>query len=577
MSVVQPTISLPDPLAEKAAIDKFKERFSVGRAQELTDAQQKRSLAQTALVKAQEALALAEASRQKAQEKYDKDKADRERKAAGRLVGAPAKKALESAVKREATAKTDLEEAARVKGIKQTAFEQKTKDFKEASDALETLEKQANEELQKQQYSAVEDKVLDLVKRLQSAATIGDEGGKKAALEQRIKDDFNRAAPAEDTLAAFDQTLPDIETEVLETVTDVALEPAREALGTRLVALESRGASEKRTVDAVGKKLAAADLVEIEKTLVPQITAVEELAEEFEGEHAEILNRIASLRTMPTPEETCDALTELLQKAGRRAKIEITAALKLLEGLETELDKAESEAETAVEARDAYPVLKKSAEDLIDSFGALDPLAKGYLPGNRAQKLKSAAEYFKKGEYLLARIVLEELEVALKTGLKRADAKLRKLSDEAIELEAQAAAQQLVLAQQLQAQQDQLAKEQALTPASLDAIGRDKKFATWYSKVNILRTNALVTISAGSAMKLSGGDTIEVPMYVTADGGFSRQFVIHYHKGAKSADINNPYASKMHAKPHRGNKATPRVYLSSSDWVFQFAPKISQV
>jgi hypothetical protein len=568
MSQTLTKVAKPDPAKDLEAIEQFKERFKGKHANDLEKARVECSNKQAPAFKAEQLATSAEAASKEATKQWTDKKNLRERKKSPPPESDPEKVARLLAEQKQNEAKLARE-----------AADPLIKAYETARDELAKLLENANRAAQR---SAVKDQVHALAGRLNNAAEAAKKtGGNEATktdLAAKLWHDFQDAIDKK-KLAEFEKTLPAVEKTVIDAIADVALEPAKVALEKRIAARESGiGAMDKAAVKDLREKLATATLFELEKTLIPVVEAAEQPIEEFDSLKADLADRIKALRTQAVPEKTCAELDKELLAAIKAAPKSLPDALKLLGTVETKVGEQEDEVAWMDQAKADYPGALADVNKLIDDFNNLTPPSlKSFMPGNRNGEIAKAAKWFKEGMFIYALDVLQDLEIVLKTGLKQADAAKRGLLQDAQDAVAKQEQERLKEEKRLKDEAAQLKKEQADVPACLDAIGRDKKFAVWYNRVKALLDKGIVTANAGGTIPLSGGDTIEVPVFVNATGGFQRQFVVHYHKGAKPPDSNNPWASKVHAKPNRGNKTTPRVYLNGGDWVFKYAPKLSEV
>jgi hypothetical protein len=235
------------------------------------------------------------------------------------------------------------------------------------------------------------------------------------------------------------------------------------------------------------------------------------------------------------------------------------------------LARAETDAVEQSYAQGRYPGQLKTVQDVIKEFEA-DPALKGFLPNTQiiAAANKAALEQNFKG----ADDALQDLEDRLRTQLAKAKARKAGLDDAAAKLAEEKEKKRVADKRIADEAADQLAREQAMAPASLDAIGRDDNFGLWYSRVKILLDAGIVTVSCPGGAQPYNSMNYEAIVQVTAPG-FATYFVVHYHLGAKAATMKDPYASGVHAKPD--SFIDRRIYLNPDNWVHKFAPTLSSL
>lgn len=541
-TLTKPKITAPSRAADAKAIQEFKDRFNTGQANALTGARQDRSSKQATAVGAQEACAEAERLATIAANNHKNLKSLRE----GKRVVQPAG---DKEVQAEQMAK-DL--AAAIPAARKKAVDS-AKELADAERALERLERQA-----------YKDKVRVLVKRLQAA---GQGGGD---LEKQLWASLNDAIET-GTLPDLEAVLATAEERVIEAVSGVELEPRRKLVDERITSLAAGSAKDVQQLDKIRKRLKTATLLEIEKTIEPTLDELEDAANDAESSLSDLGARIEQLKTQAVPKVTVSKLLTDLEATAKSAVTNLSKALTELGTLRTNVEKAESDAVRAVQCRTRYPVLLKAVNDQVAAFPD-----KGFLPGNLRQILAVAQQEFDQNAFIPALVDLQELDTTLKVQAAKAAARVLKRDAETQSASDRKLQQDLAEAQRLQDEADQRTAEEAMVPASLEAIGRDRNFGVWYNKVETLLNAGLVTITCGAVITLPGGTTDEVVVSVTAADG-TRTFVVHYHKGARAATTRDPYASRFHTKPYRGNARTPRIYVNDDNWIFQFAPRINQL
>jgi hypothetical protein len=212
---------------------------------------------------------------------------------------------------------------------------------------------------------------------------------------------------------------------------------------------------------------------------------------------------------------------------------------------------------------------------VVQEFPKKSTVHKGFTLTKPVKVLETAKFCCDERAFAAAVSWLAEAEEQLDDYNARAEARVKQQNEDAASL---AAAKKKKAEAELEAAEDkakQEARENADDVSSLKEIGRDKQFGKWIVNVKKLLELDEVSVSAGAPYDLNPNNppdkqTVEVILIVAPTGTGTikpNTFVVHYHPQAKGATVENPGASPMHVKPHKGNSLTSRTDLGNTHWL----------
>jgi hypothetical protein len=312
------------------------------------------------------------------------------------------------------------------------------------------------------------------------------------------------------------------------------------------------------------------DLKALTGTIGPMLDDAESDVRDFEDARGRILNGIENLKTGPVPANTpYEELNSRLGKIGNLARTQVAEALKRLTDLEDEVDRAVEAADRERTCHGNYESLQEAVAKLREDMPKKSQTHRSYNFQKVDTAIRSAAKSFSGNEFGAAIGFLEEAQQLLAAIDGRASAKLKDLGEQE---QKRAEEEQERLAREAQErlrEQQQLALENAMNVASLTAIGKQRQFGKWFTKVKTLKDNGIVTLSGSNPYWLRGNNVVAVDIQVFPSGvaRYVDWFTVHYHPDAQGPTTDDPYASQMHIKPVHGNRQTRRLDLNPGDWL----------
>jgi DDE domain len=344
----------------------------------------------------------------------------------------------------------------------------------------------------------------------------------------------------------------------------------------RVATLEKQLITEAKVLSALRADLEKIDpltpsgeaLATLEQQIAPLVSAAEDRVGGFLSLRAQLNSAIAELKRRGAKES--DAFEQELVKCTNLAKQKLSDAAKRLNDLKAETAKAEVELEQQMQAKLEYPVLLDEITQRLDGFGKQSQFHASYNLTKLRKDVDVAEELVTEGEFVGAINALSAVDDWLDEWDRKAweSDKTRSEQDKQQAAEKAAIQKQKMLAEAKAKAKAKEAAETADSTSSLDAIGRDARFAKWLAQVHTLLTKQIVTLSMSDPYWLPGDTVVEIAVELQGTGNesaYMTDFVIHYHPDAST---KNPYGSPVHAKPYPGNANTVHVDMPTSHWLF---------